>query len=460
MVTGIPLLLIIALAILFIVLASSVGRLHPFLALILAALGVGFAAGMPAGQLLDTLTTGFGSLTGSIGLIIVFGTVIGVALEESGAAARIAHSLVRGFGSRRIVLAMACIGGFVGIPVFCDSGFIILSRLARNLARQTGKSAVSISIAMAGGLYTTHVLVPPTPGPLAAAATYGAEQYLGAVILVGLLLAVPGVLTGYWWAVWSGKKYGLAENELTAEMGHESGSKNTVGDWDEPGGAGDRKAPSLFLSLLPLVLPVLLIAGGSIATLFEAPSWVLFICKPVIALLAGVFSSFLLFKQTENRSPDQWIGKALTQAGPIILITAAGGAFGAVLKATPLEALFGSWIQQHTLSGMWLLPLVFLLAAGLKTSQGSSTAAIIVTSTLVAPFLPSLGFDSAPELGILVSVTGAGSMVVSHTNDSYFWVVSQFGGMSMPQTLRTFTISTLLQGLAVLASAMILIALL
>ncbi|QEC51822.1 putative D-glycerate permease [Anseongella ginsenosidimutans] len=457
MISGTALLLLIALAILFVVAASSIGKLHPFLALVLAALGLGFAVGMPADKILDTLTSGFGSITASIGLIIVFGTIIGVALEESGAAGRIAQSLVRVFGARRIVLAMSSVGGFVGIPVFCDSGFIILSKLARDLAAQTGKSAVSISVAMAGGLYTTHVLVPPTPGPLAAAANYGAESYLGQVILVGLLLSVPGVLTGYWWAVRSGRKYGQgrpAKEEGRAGMdGHAPG---TGGHAPEPAAAG---RPSLLLSLLPLLLPVLLIAGGSVAALLSAPGWLLFICKPVVALLIGVFASFFLFKKREGITLDDWIGKALSQAGPIILITAAGGAFGAVLKATPLNLMFESWIQGQNVSGIWLLPMVFLLAAGLKTSQGSSTAAIIITSSLVAPFLPALNFTGGLELGILVSVTGAGSMVVSHTNDSYFWVVSRFSGMSMPQTLRTFTMSTLLQGIAILISAIILLAL-
>lgn len=460
MVSGGSLLLIIALAILFVVVASAVAKIHPFLALILAALGLGFAVGMPGEQILDTLARGFGNITASIGLIIAFGTMIGVTLEESGGATRIARSLVRLFGPKRIVWSMSCIGGFVGIPVFCDSGFIILSKLARTLASQTGKNPVSISVAMAGGLYTTHVLVPPTPGPLAAAATYGAESYLGAVILVGLLLAVPGVLTGYWWAVRSGRRLaGPAENSEKADKGDkaEKAEKSVPASRREPADAAE---PALIRSLLPLILPVFLIATGSVASLMGAPSWVLFIGKPVVALLIGVFASFLLFKKAPGTGLDQWIGKAITQAGPIILITAAGGAFGEVLKATPLTPLFESWVREYTISGIWILPLVFLLAAGLKTSQGSSTAAIIITASIIAPFLPALHLSGPIELGILVSVTGAGSMVVSHANDSYFWVVSQFSGMSMQQTFRTFTLSTLFQGLAILISAMVLFALL
>lgn len=452
MVSGVPLLLIILLAILFIVLASSVGKLHPFLALVVASLGVGFAVGMPVGEIASTLSGGFGAITGSIGLIIVFGTIIGVVLEESGAAARIAGSLVRSFGPRRIVLAMSCIGGFIGIPVFCDSGFIILSKLAKDLARQTNKSSVSISVALAGGLYTTHVLVPPTPGPLAAAGNYGAEGYMGQVILVGLLLAVPGVLTGYWWALRSGRKSGESIPEANSSgnfTAHENSQAGTT--------AG---RPGLFLSLLPLALPVLLIAGGSVGALMDAPSWLLFISSPVIALLLGVFCSFFLFSKLDETHLNQWIGKAVMQAGPIILITAAGGAFGAVLKATPLDLLFETWIRENTISGIWLLPVVFLLAAGLKTSQGSSTAAIIITSSLIAPLLPALGLNSGLELAILVSVTGAGSMVVSHTNDSYFWVVSQFGGMSMNRTFRAFTAATLLQGVSILVCAMAMMSLL
>lgn len=445
MVSGGSLLVLIAITILFVVVASSVAKIHPFLALLLAALGLGFAVGMPGGQVLDTLAKGFGNITAGIGLIIAFGTIIGVALEESGAATRIARALLSLFGSKRIVWAMSCIGGLVGIPVFCDSGFIILSKLVRTLAVQTGKSPVSLSMAMAGGLYTTHVLVPPTPGPLAAAASYGAESYLGPVMLVGLLLSVPGVLTGYWWAVRSGKK-------SAPDAAGSAPSPHT-----EP---PDPQAPPLLLSMLPLVLPVFLIGAGSIAGLMDPPPWLLFLCKPVMALFTGVLASFLLLRKGSGNRAEQWVGKALSQAGPILLITAAGGAFGEVLKATPLALLFESWVNSNAISGIWLLPMVFLLAAGLKTSQGSSTAAIIVTSSIFGPFLPALGISGPLELGILVSVTGAGSMVVSHANDSYFWVVSQFSGMTMKETLRTFTVSTLLQGVAILVAAMILFLLL
>lgn len=468
MVTGIPLLLIIALAILFIVLASSVLKLHPFLALVVASLGVGLAAGMEGPELARTLTEGFGSITGGIGLVIVFGTIIGVVMEESGAATRIAGSLVRLFGRKRIVLAMSCIGGFTGIPVFCDSGFIILSKLAQQMARQTGKSPVSVSIAVATGLYTTHVLVPPTPGPLAAAGNYGAEGFLGQVILVGLLLSVPGVLAGYWWALRSGRTASAEEEACEAKktaphaMAHGQAGETAAAETDQaqPDASaerapGDRQLPPLFFSLLPLLLPVVLIAGGSVAALLDAPPWIRFISHPAIALLLGVFSSFFLFSKFDETHLNQWIGKAVLQAGPIILITAAGGAFGSVLKATPLNLLFESWINNTAVSGTLLLPLVFLLAAGLKTSQGSSTAAIIICSSLVAPVLPALGIDSGVELALLVSATGAGSMVVSHSNDSYFWVVSQFSGMSMGQTFKTFTAATLVQGIAILVFAML-----
>ncbi|HYH55859.1 MAG TPA: SLC13 family permease, partial [Anseongella sp.] len=331
MVSGTPLLLIILLAILFIVLASSVGKLHPFLSLVMAALGLGFAVGMPAGEIAATLTSGFGAITGSIGLIIVFGTVIGVALEESGAASRIAESLVKSFGPRKIVLAMSCVGGFIGIPVFCDSGFIILSKLAAKLGRQTGKSPLSISIAVATGLYATHVLVPPTPGPLAAAGNYGVGGYLGQVILVGLLLAVPGVLAGYWWAVRQGRLLAGDEpagKETLPGPAQVKPAEKQAPDRTTADEASGNGLPPLFLSLLPLLLPVLLIACGSAGALMNAPSWVLFAGNPAIALLLGVFSSFFLLKKQARTHLNLWIGKALQQAGPIILITAAGGAFG------------------------------------------------------------------------------------------------------------------------------------
>jgi GntP family gluconate:H+ symporter len=216
MVTGIPLLIIIAASIALVVIASSRFRVHPFLSLMLAALLAGLTAGIPSDQIIPIMTKGFGDMAGAIGLIITFGTLIGVLLEESGAAQSIAQVFLRLLGHKHITFSMSLIGALVGIPVFCDSGFIMLQAPGKNLARQSGKNPASIAIATATGLYATHVLVPPTPGPLAAAGNLGAEQYLGMVILVGLITSIPAILAGYVWAKKMSKEIIVDQEDLSA----------------------------------------------------------------------------------------------------------------------------------------------------------------------------------------------------------------------------------------------------
>jgi GntP family gluconate:H+ symporter len=168
-------------------------------------------------------------------------------------------------------------------------------------------------------------------------------------------------------------------------------------------------------------------------------------------LASGLFSGIIFLADHKKSPMSKWMEKAIIQAGPILLITAAGGAFGAVLKSLPINEFFNQALGGQTLKGVWFLPIVFCISAIIKTSQGSSTAALIIVSSLLSPMLAVLNIDGAVPLALLVSAIGSGAMVVSHTNDSYFWVVSKFGGMDLQQTLRGLTVATLLMGLSVLA---------
>ncbi|MFQ5864650.1 MAG: GntP family permease [bacterium] len=441
-----PVLIIILLgAIVFIILTTSVLKLHPFFSLIIATFGVGLLVKMPLQKIISSVNNGFGGLMGYIGLVIIFGTIIGTILENSGATIKIADVVLSSIGKKRPTLAMSLIGSIVSIPVFCDSGFVILSSLNKAVAKRAKVSLATMTVALSSGLYATHTLVPPTPGPIAAAGNIGASDYLGTVIGIGLITAIPAILVGYWWAL-------RIKSITIADEDNDSNFNSVLTEIDP--------LPSAFRSFGPIVLPVILIAGASIVKFLElsgnVADSVLFIGNPLVALLLGVFMSFMLLPKFDEEHLNKWIAKGIMRAGPILLITGAGGAFGSVLKATPLTELIKSIVNNSNVSGSSFLIIAFFIAAALKSSQGSSTAALVITSSVLAPLLPALNISTPAALALVVMAIGAGAMTVSHVNDSYFWVVTQFSGLKLNDAYRSFTIVTLLQGGMVLLTTLIL----
>jgi gluconate:H+ symporter, GntP family len=438
---------IILIGVLFVVLATAKLKLHPFLALIIAAFFVGIAAGMPLSDVVTSVNTGFGGLMTSIGIVIVAGTIIGTILEKSGAAYRMAEVVLRIVGPKRPQLAMSLIGYIVSIPVFCDSGFIILNSLKKALAKRAGVTVVSMAIALATGLFATHVLVPPTPGPIAAAGNIGASDYLGTVIIVGLIIAIPATLVGYIWAKVVGSKMRTPQDDEPAL------------DYEEIIQSFG-KMPSTFKSFLPIILPIALIGIGSVAALVGDTDssfnlFLQFLGSPTVALLLGVFASFLLLPELSETTLTNWIGDSLKDAAPILLITGAGGSFGTVIKNSGVGELIQEMDLSAFSSGALFLLVPFVIAAALKTAQGSSTTALVITSTLVAPLLLSLGIEGAVPLALVVMAIGAGSMTVSHVNDSFFWVITQYSEMKLPQAYKAITVSTLLMGITTMIVTMI-----
>jgi gluconate:H+ symporter, GntP family len=440
--------LIILLGVVFIVLATAILKVHPFLALLFSAFFVGIASGMPLLTVVEHVNSGFGGLMASIGLVIVAGTIIGVILEKSGAAYRMAEVVLRVLGEKRPQLAMSVIGFIVSIPVFCDSGYIILSSLKKALAKRAKVTVASMAIALATGLYATHVLVPPTPGPIAAAGNIGAADYLGNIILIGLLVAIPATFVGYLWAVRVGTRIKVEADYEALELNYDEIVKSFG------------KMPSTFKSFLPIVLPIVLIGIGSIAALVGSDtSWInflKFLGSPTVALLVGVLASLLLLPELNENTLTSWIGDALKDAAPILLITGAGGAFGTVIKNTGVAELLQNMDLGALANGALFLLVPFLIAAALKTAQGSSTAAIVITSSLIAPLLTQLGIEGAVPLALVVMAVGAGAMTVSHVNDSFFWVVTQYSGMKVTDSYKAMTMATLLQGITTIVVTMIL----
>jgi gluconate:H+ symporter, GntP family len=425
----IQILLLVA-SIAFIIFGTTRLKLHPFLTLLGAGLFLGLLSGLGGSEVISALTSGFGKTLGGIGIVITFGTIIGTYLERNGGAKVVASSLLKLVGESRSPLAINLTGAIVSIPVFCDSGFVILSTLNKALSKRTGIPLIVFAIALATGLYTTHVFVPPTPGPLAAAAALDAD--LGLVLLLGIIVSIPVTLVGWFWAVRLGKNLEAVSTEET-----------TVETEEVP-------SVSLMTALGPILLPILLIALKSIADYPSHPlgengfsQFISTIGSPVIALFLGVVMAMITGGGAVREHRFEWVGDALKNAGIIILITGAGGAFGSVLRASGIADYIGSNLVNWQLG----LFLPFILAALLKTAQGSSTVSIITTAALMASLLDPLGLTDPMSRALVVLAIGAGAMTVSHVNDSYFWVVSQFSDLDTRTALKGHTLGSLVLGL-------------
>lgn len=442
MAQNIWLVMLLIISIAAIISGTSKLKLHPFLVLLVVSYFVALGSGMRVNEIARVISTGFGNLMTGIGLVIVLGTLIGVVLEKSGAAVKLAEIILKVVGPRFPILAMSLIGYIVSIPVFCDSAFVILTSVRKSIALKTGKSPVALSIALATGLYATHTLVPPTPGPIAAAGNLGLNNQLGLVILMGLLMAMFATISGYFYAI----KFKNQNPEIIKIEKDETELDKNL------------KIPAGWKALLPVVLPIILIGARSVAML---PSYSLgngtvyrlldFAGHPVNALALGFASTLLLFPKFNKQTLTGWVSDGLIAAAPILLITGAGGSFGEILKETQIAGILGKFLAQYNL-GIFL---PFLVAAIFKTAQGSSTVAMVASSALIAPMLPALGLETETGVVLALMATGAGAMTVSHANDSYFWVVTQFSGIPANTGYKTHTLATFIQGISTIVAVWI-----
>jgi GntP family gluconate:H+ symporter len=439
MVSGGLALIFLVVAVVLIILMTARLHFHAFFVLLIVAFLYGIAIGLPLPDVISTIRDGFGGTLGYIGIVIVAGTIIGTILEKTGAALAMTKAILRVVGKDRSPLAMSVAGYVVSVPVFCDSGYVILTPLNKALSHETGKSMAVMSVALATGLYATHTLVPPTPGPIAAAGILDAD--LGLVIGLGILVSIPAMLAGYLWAIKFARRY-----EIIPQL------EETYDELLKKYG----KLPSTAASFMPLLVPIILILLKSIAEFPTAPfgeagaqAFLSFIGDPVTALLIGVILAlFLVKKDVAQEARGEWMGEGIKNAAVILAITGAGGAFGSVLQASPMADFI-----ETNLGGVNLgILLPFVLAAALKTAQGSSTVAIITSASIMAPLLATFGLNPA----LTVLAIGAGSMVVSHANDSYFWVVSKFSDMEVQVAYKAYTTATLLEGAVAFAGVAIL----
>jgi GntP family gluconate:H+ symporter len=405
-------------ALAFIIYGTSKLKWPAFLVLLLASLFLALATGVDPQEIGPLLSEGFGKTVKSIGLLIVFGSIIGVALEQSGATKRIAISMLSRLSFLPLPYTVAIIGYLVSIPVFCDSAFVILSSLNKRLSQKSGVPLLALTIALSTGLFATHVLIPPTPGPLAAAANLELND-LGLLIIMGGSVAFLLMLVGAAFAQRVSKRVSL-EIQLP-----ETEEENV------------EELPSLKLAIAPILIPLLLIGLSSFSNHFKI--------DPTLALGVGMVLAFRLGRFTKTESfLSEVVNKGIQTAAPILLITAMGGTLGLVISKLPVA----EFVAEHLLYPELGLLIPFLIAALLKSAQGSSTVAIITASAMVFPMLATLGLDSDLGKTWVVIAVGIGSMTVSHANDSYFWIVSQFGNLSVKEAYRYHTFATLLQGIA------------
>lgn len=422
------------LSIVLIVVMTNRYKLHPFIVLFVVALLYGLLSGMSYPDIIKSINDGFGGTLGKIGLIIIFGVIIGAFLENTGGAYRIAEKVLKVVGEKRVPTAMGILGYIVSIPVFADSGFILLSPLNKSLSKKAGISLAGSSVALALGLMATHTLVPPTPGPIAAAGILGAD--IGLVILLGIPVSAIALIAGI-----------IYSNKIASKVYIDPNPDITLAEMN----AQMQDAPSAFRSSLPIFIPILFIIVRSIILAqgedydFPIKDTILFLGEPVIALIIGMFLAFLLPGKFEEKyfNTEGWMGKALKDCTTILLITGAGGVFGKVLQNSGIADTLGEAMSTMNM-GIWL---PFLLAAAIKSAQGSSTVALITTASIIYPMMATLGFDTDMEIALLVIAIGTGSAVVSHANDSFFWVVTQMTGMDVKTGYRIYSLGTLVLGL-------------
>lgn len=410
-----------------IVLLTSRFRVHAFFALLLACFVVGLGVGLPIDGVIGAVKDGFGSVMKSLAIIIVLGTTLGVLLEHTGATHVMANFIMQKVGEKRSALAMTITGFIVGLPIFCDSGYIVLSGLNRSLAKRTGTPMAVMAASLATGLYSVHCLIPPHPGASAAAGIIGVD--FGKLILTGIIVAIPAAIVGYLWANFMGRK-------VEAVISHYL---------DEP--EENRSLPSVIKSFLPVIVPILLIAAKSFLVIDPnlSSKWltsILSLGDPVLALAVGVLLAFNCKRGWDKNTVGKLLQEGAEKAGGILVIIGAGGAFGAVLAATKL----GDHLGGLGLSSLGIF-FPFLVAFVLKTAQGSSTVAIMTAASIVLPLMPALGFTTPDSHLLCVLAMGAGSMMVSHANDAYFWVIAKFSGLDLRTMLRVYSAATVLMGL-------------
>jgi GntP family gluconate:H+ symporter len=417
-------------------------KLHPFIALIVVSLAMGVAAGMPAGAAVKAFQDGVGNVLGFIAVVVGLGTMLGKLMAESGAATRIATTLIDLFGEKRVHWAIMIVAFIVGIPVFFQVGFVLLVPLVFTIARRTGTSLVKIGISLVAGLSVVHGMLPPHPAAMLAVTAYNAD--VGTTILYGLIVGLPtAALAGPIYATWIAPRIILPPDNPIA---------------DQLGGESTQEMPGFGISIFTVLVPVILILLATAADFFLAEASALrsvlhLVGNPIVALLLALLFSFWSLARARHFTKEEilkFCNDCLAPTATILLVIGAGGGFNAVLVASGVgRAIATIAVGSHASP----LLLAWIVAAMIRVATGSATVAMTTAAGIVAPIAVATPGTNA---ALLVLATGAGALVLSHVNDAGFWLIKEFFNMTVPQTLKTWTVAETIIGVAGLAFTLLL----
>lgn len=415
--------LVVAMAIIIITVTKT--KIHVFPAMLIGAVAAGLIAGMPSNDVMSNIISGFGGTIGSIGIIIGFGVMMGAIFEISGAAKRMALTFIKLLGKGKEDIAMGITGFIVSIPVFCDSAFVVLSPLAKSLARNTGKSLITISCALGTALLITHSLVPPTPGPLAVVNYFKLD--LGMFMIYSLIAAALIVPFGIVYARWVGKK--IFRLPDPADPSKLIDRPYTAAELETPEQLVNEKLPGTFISFAPILIPIVLILFNTVSGVLGATgtfkSVASLIGHPVVAVGIGLLIAIYgLAGKMERKEVVGILDKAMQEAGIIVFVTGAGGSLGQVLKATGAGASIAQMLVAAHIPGI-LLP--YIMAFILRIVSGSATVGMLTAGSITAPILLSMAGVN-PYMGALACCIG--SIGITGLHDSYFWVVNRTTGLN------------------------------
>jgi len=398
-------------------------KLHAFLALLLASMALGIAAGMPPDKVLKSIQTGFGDALGFIAVVVGLGAMIGRYLEYSGGGRALADWLLERFGTERAAWAMLVAAFLVGLPIFFEVGVVILAPVVWNLARETKRSLLLYGLPMLAALTITHSLVPPHPAPAAAAQLLGGD--LSRTILYGIAVSIPmAVVSGVFYGGWVARRLFIPVPAM-------AGKFSPVAESGQP-------APPIPLVIALLVLPVVLIFGATLANLAHVPfhNAAVFLGHPFAALTITVLVALYFFGIRRGLTRERALklaGESLAPMGALLCIMGGGGAFKQVIVDSGVGAYLGKLLITSSISPLLV---VYVIAAAMRMAQGSATVAIITAAGIAAPIVKGIPGYS-PDW--LVLALCCGGTAFSHVNDSGFWMVNQYFGMSVPETLRSWT---------------------
>ena len=423
-------------AVVLIIILTSRLKFNPAISLLIASFFLGLILELNLIKIFILVYDGIWNSVKGIGLIILFSCIIGQFLKESNSIKNFGNLLIKNLKSNSI-LSLNFLGLFVGTVVFCDSAFLILNGISRSIASTSSISLNSLNLSLAGGLYSSHTLIPPTPGPIAAISNFNLLDNIGMVMILGVIVAIPSSIISYLFA----KKIMVKSRLINIKTSQKINKPH-------------------ILAYMSIIIPLVLISLNTLTNLINKNEFLLlqnifrFIGNPISALLLGSIFSYLIPR--ENRNNIEIIKNSLKDFIPIILITSSGAGFANIIKNSEIVNLLPGLINIESSDTIYICIIGFICSSIIKTTQGSSTSSIIIVSAILFPIIQDFKLESI-ELSMIILSIGAGSMMISHVNDSYFWIVLKKTKLNLLDGIKYYTLMTTFQSLGTLLFIIMLI---